>query len=131
MIMSSFFDYVLSYFIHLFQTGLHIYEVMTNKIFGLYEKFLRMFQETLESFKSLPEIAQKMKFYSKGLFSKCDQMRSFLRIWSHLLKKSLMEKFLFCAVTDAYLGPYQTSVMKLIFFIKMVKGFQPLTIFPS
>ena len=24
-------------------------------------------------------------------FSKCDQIRSFLRIWSHLLKKSLME----------------------------------------
>ena len=34
----------------------------------------------------------------KDLFSKCDQIRSFLWIWSHLLKKSLMENFIFCAV---------------------------------
>ena len=27
-----------------------------------------------------------------------DQIRSSLRIWSHLVKKSLMEKFIFCAV---------------------------------
>ena len=39
-----------------------------------------------------------MKFPNKGFFSKCDQIRSFLRIWSHLLKKSLMENFTFCAV---------------------------------
>ena len=31
-------------------------------------------------------------------FSKCDQIRSFLRIWSHLVKKSLMEDLIFCAV---------------------------------
>ena len=31
----------------------------------------------------------------KDFFSKCDQIRSFLRIWSHLLKKSLMENFIF------------------------------------
>ena len=41
---------------------------------------------------------QKMKFSIKDFFSKCDQIRSFLRIWSHLLKKSLMENFIFCAV---------------------------------
>ena len=34
----------------------------------------------------------------KGFLSKCDQVRSFLRIWSHLLKKSLMENFNFCVV---------------------------------
>ena len=39
-----------------------------------------------------------MKFSIKDLFSKCDQIRSFLRIWPHLLKKSLMENFIFCAV---------------------------------
>ena len=39
-----------------------------------------------------------MKFSSKDFFSKCDQIRSFLRIWSRLLKKSLMENFIFCAV---------------------------------
>ena len=32
-----------------------------------------------------------MKFSIKDFFSKCDQIRSFLWIWSHLLKKSLME----------------------------------------
>ena len=42
--------------------------------------------------------AQKMKFSSKDFFSKCDQIRSFLRIWSHLQKKSLMENFIFCAI---------------------------------
>ena len=31
-------------------------------------------------------------------FSKCDQICSFLRIWLNLLKKSLIEKFIFCAV---------------------------------
>ena len=42
--------------------------------------------------------AQKMRFSIKDFFSKCDQIRSFLRIWSHLLKKSLMENFIFCEV---------------------------------
>ena len=45
--------------------------------------------------------AQKMKFSIKDFCSKCDQIRSFLRIWSHLLKKSLMENFIFCAVIQA------------------------------
>ena len=34
--------------------------------------------------------AQKMKFSIKDFFSKSDQIRSFLRIWSDLLKKSLI-----------------------------------------
>ena len=34
----------------------------------------------------------------KGFFSKCDQICSFLRICSNLLKNSLMENFIFCAV---------------------------------
>ena len=36
-------------------------------------------------------LIKKMKFSIKDFFSKCDQILSFLRIWSHLLKKSLME----------------------------------------
>ena len=39
-----------------------------------------------------------MKFAIKDFFSKCDQIRRKLWIWSHLQKKSLMEKFIFCAV---------------------------------
>ena len=46
---------------------------------------------------------QKIKFFIKDFFSKCDQLRSFLRIWSHLLKKSLMENFIFCAVHHEYM----------------------------
>ena len=42
------------------------------------------------------DIAQKMKFSIKDLFSKCDQICSFLWIWSHLLKKSLIENVIFC-----------------------------------
>ena len=53
-------------------------------------KILRLVSET--------DTAQKMKFSIKDSFSKCDQIRSFLRIWSHLLKKSLMKNVIFCAV---------------------------------
>ena len=42
--------------------------------------------------------AQKMKFAIKYLFSKYDQICRKLQIWSHLLKKSLIENFTFCAV---------------------------------
>ena len=40
----------------------------------------------------------KMKFFGKGSFSKCDQSRRKLQIRSHLLRKSFMESFIFCAV---------------------------------
>ena len=39
-----------------------------------------------------------MKFSIKDFFCKCDQIPSFLRIWSHLLNKSLIENSVFCAV---------------------------------
>ena len=41
-------------------------------------------------------IAQKMKFFLKDFFSKCDQIRR--KHLSHLLKKPLMINFIFCAV---------------------------------
>ena len=41
-----------------------------------------------------------MKFSIKDFFSKRDQIRKKLRIWSHLLKKSLKENFVFRAVFD-------------------------------
>ena len=46
--------------------------------------------------KVLRFLAQKLKFPIKDFFS-------FLRIWSHLLKKSLMENFIFCAVLASML----------------------------
>ena len=44
--------------------------------------------------------AQKVKLFMKDFFSKCDQIRKKLWIWSHLLKKYLIENF-FCAVKMA------------------------------
>ena len=48
-------------------------------------------------------IAQKMMFSMKDFFSKCHQIRSFLRIWSHLLNKSLIENFIFCAMKFCFI----------------------------
>ena len=56
--------------------------------------------------------AQKRKFSIKNFFSKCDQIRRKLVIWSHLLKKYLMENFIFCAVNI-----YWKHIDVLIFLI--------------
>ena len=45
---------------------------------------------------------QKMKFFIMDFFRKCDQIHIFVWIWSHLLKKSLMENFFFFWVMDAW-----------------------------
>ena len=67
---------------------------LNKKIFDS-KKLENLFQSTkTKAFNT----AQKIKFFIKDFFSKCDQIRSFLRIWSHLLKKSLIENFLFCAM---------------------------------
>ena len=50
------------------------------------------------TFKPITVAAQKMKFSIDDFFSKCDQICSFLQIWSHLLRKSLMEDAIFCEV---------------------------------
>ena len=56
-----------------------------------------------------------MKFIIEDFFSKCDQIRSFLRIWSHLLKKSSMGNFIFYAVGSAYIW---SPLRKVIHFCK-------------
>ena len=76
------------------------------KVVGL-QLFLAKFESINKTFgENVPEqhfsraevTAQKMKFSIKNFFSKCDQISSFLRSCSHLLKKTLMENFIFCAV---------------------------------
>ena len=42
--------------------------------------------------------AQKIEFSIENFFSECDQIVMKLRIWLHLLKKSLMENSIFCVV---------------------------------
>ena len=58
-------------------------------------KWYGLFKQTIISFQIT---AQKMKLSIKDFFRKCDQILSFLRIWWHLLKRSLMENFTFCVV---------------------------------
>ena len=56
------------------------------------------FREHLFNLLLKVSLHKKWSFPLKDFFSKCDQIRSFLGIWSHLLKKSLMENFIFCGV---------------------------------
>ena len=56
------------------------------------------------------ETAQKMEFSVKDFFSKYDQIRSFLRIWSYLLKKSLIGNFIVCAVQSSKTLTFQRLV---------------------
>ena len=71
------------------QTYLRRCQISMMKFFScqLFPQFCRL----AESY-----TAQNMKFSIKEFFSKCDQICSFLRIWSDLLKKSLIENFIFC-----------------------------------
>ena len=55
--------------------------------------------------------AQITKFTIKGFFSKCDQIRSFSRIWSHLPNTFLMENFILCA---AYLSAAVRKEIQII-----------------
>ena len=53
-----------------------------------------------------------MKFPNEEFFSQCDQIRRKLRIWSHWLKNSLMENFIFCALQGV-----QRLEYKRLFFV--------------
>ena len=47
---------------------------------------------------NIKALLKKSVFSINDFFSKCDQNRRKLRIWSHLLTKLLMENFIFCAM---------------------------------
>ena len=55
-----------------------------------------------------------MKFFIKDFFGKCDQIRREVRIWSRLLKKFLMESFIFYA--ESLLKIFFTSIYEFFFF---------------
>ena len=58
-----------------------------------------IFNQLINNFQSFGNFsAQKIKFPIKDFFSKCHQTGRKLRIWSHLMKKSLMQNFIFCGV---------------------------------
>ena len=80
---------------------LHYKETNDFKIFHSSAKLL----DIDEAFKSMHQSIMvknctKMKFSIMEFFSKCNQIHNFLLIWQHLLKKSLMENFSFCAVKN-------------------------------
>ena len=54
---------------------------------------------------------KKWSFPLRIFFSKCDQIRRKVRIFSHLLKKSLMENLIFCAVIVIFL------LLLLVFYV--------------
>ena len=73
-------------------------EIRTNKSQTDRTLPLAPVEKVIAITKRIDKTAQKMNFSIKDFFNKCDQIRSFLQIWSHLLKKSLMKNFIFCAV---------------------------------
>ena len=64
-----------------------------------------------------------MKFSIKDFLSKCDQIGSFLQIWSHLLEKSLMESFIFCTVLVMNTSYHFTNIVLMKGFISWSKKF--------
>ena len=65
--------------------------------------------------------AQKVKFTIKDISSTCEQICRKLRIWSHLLKISLMENFIFCGVFYLVLSSLCEGQVKEQFFFLDVK----------
>ena len=73
-----------------------------------------------------------MKFSIKDFFSKCDQIRSFLRVWSHLLKESLLENFNFLCSVNVRMKQNKTQLETNIdtleddLLMKIIKNFNNL-----
>ena len=63
-----------------------------------FNELVRTFLAEFPGFPCFPSHVFHRKFSIKDFFSKCNQIRSLLRIWSHLQKKFLLENFIFCAV---------------------------------
>ena len=64
-----------------------------------------------------------MRFSSKDFFSKCEQIGRKLRIWSHLLKKSLMKNFIFCAVTVYFPAHFSNTTEYLTAYLNTTTHF--------
>ena len=61
----------------------------------------------------------KNEVFHYGFSSKCDQIRRKLCIWSHLLKKSVMENFIFCAALLVTIYYLQVSYNDMKFKFKL------------
>ena len=67
--------------------------------------------------------AQKMKFPIKDFSSKCDEIRSFLQIWSHLPGKSFMENIIFYTCYMCRLNSFSGtfSYFSIMAFFRLTK----------
>ena len=75
------------------------YNVTINRWKNVFDQKIKNDLRTYDNIrKTATDNAQKMEFPNKDFFSKCDQIRNFMRNQSHLLKKSIMENFFFCVV---------------------------------
>ena len=64
--------------------------------FKLFKKIGEIYTNIVPYYSALLLVSiTQMEFLIEDFSSKCDQIRSFLQIWSHLLEKSLMENFIF------------------------------------
>ena len=59
------------------------------------------------------DTAQKMKFSIKDFFSKCVHIRRKLWIWSHLMKKSLMENLFFVQCQQKFWKDFPSITSKV------------------
>ena len=80
-------------------------------MFGTKSLFLRLYN------------AQKMKFSVKDCLSKSEQICNFLRIWSYLLKKSLMENFIFCIVIILRLEKLYGQILKSFWYLILKRDY--------
>ena len=65
-----------------------------------------------------------MKFSVKDFFSKCDQISRKLWIWSHLLKKSLMENFIFlCSVNKAVVKVHKLHILTRFINLYLINSY--------
>ena len=92
-------DFLTQYLLRVYSTNVHLMERVYNLSLlpmstSEHIFFLVGDSQTVLVLKNI-NTAQKMKFSIKDFFSECDQICSFLRIWSHLLKKPLIENFFF------------------------------------
>ena len=63
---------------------------MMHKSVKLKQKSLFVISKGLSLAKNCKGTAQKVKFSMKDFFSKCDQIRGFLWIWSHLFTEEIL-----------------------------------------
>ena len=73
--------------------------------------------------------AQKISI--KYFFSKCDQIRRKMRIWSHLLKKSLTENFIFllCKIKWNHQNMKKNSIILYILLFSLLMAWKICYIF--